>query len=92
MDAPLCPICNTKHYGAEHVFKADVAQTVRAPGTPATSRNAPGVAGSSPAAAATFDRRAYQRAYMRSYRKKQSLMLQTAKALLDHVAEPWPRG
>ena len=39
-----------------------------------------------------FDRKAYQKAYMKAYRRRQSLMLQTAKALLEHVAEPWPRG
>ena len=75
-----CEICGTEH----EKWQAHVFQKNAGPGDVVSS--VPLV--SSP----QFDRRTYQREYMRSYRKKQSLMVQTAKALLEHVAEPWPRA
>ena len=44
------------------------------------------------APATAFDRKAYQRAYMRGYRKRQALMLETAKAIWEGRAEFMKKG
>ena len=85
---PYCTLCKTDHEKWQaHVFaKANGERRSNQPDCPGINE---GVAGGERPA---FDRKTYQREYMRSYRKKQSLMLQTAKALLERAAEPWPRG
>ena len=82
MDYPKCRLCGEKHrLGDAHIFKdsAPVAATKHKAFSPT-----PQVVG--------FDPRAYQKAYMRVYRRRQTLMVQTAQALLGGVAERWPRG
>ena len=79
----LCDTCKTVHEKWQaHVFRT----------SPQVPKGVTGPEMSSRPVETGFDRRAYQRAYMRSYRRRQSLMVQTAKALLEHIAEPWPRG
>lgn len=98
MEAPKCKFCGVAEW--RHICgqtAGDVKRSVaRRPVVSAASvdgvRPQNPIVGVPEKEGSGFDRRAYQKAYMRVYRRKQSLVIQTAEALLGGVAERWPRG
>ena len=77
----MCPLCKVRHYAREdhvfHVEQKDAAQQVATMATrgasveqPAPKAPAPATAVFSPAGAAPFDRKTYQREYMRKRRAR----------------------
>ena len=84
MERPLCPLCNTKHFAREaHAFKdepkteAPLAPLVnmqeRPQGDLTNGTDKPVETGvTSAVASVPFDRKAYQREYMRGWRKRKA--------------------
>lgn len=66
----MCPLCNVRHYASEeHVWKESKDGAVQVVGTARPIADAPvQSAVEIPAPAPQFDRKAYQREYMRKWR------------------------
>lgn len=78
MERPLCPLCKTKHYAREaHVFASIKRETVRPVKEVAQAHKA------TEPLPSQFDKKAYQKLYMRGYRRRRGLLVETLQAALD---------
>lgn len=70
MEKPLCRFCGARHYSHEPHAGLAAADEPQAPSPKVTSRRPPDVQAAD--GKPSFDRTAYQRTYMKAWRRKQA--------------------